>query len=71
VSQTQHADSALASIGTLAAKASPPLGVLAGAAAGVDWQKWVWVVTFFYIALQALLLIWDRLIKPHMPRKRP
>lgn len=58
----------LSALGVLAAKAAPPVGVLAGAAAGIDWQKWVWVVTFFYVALQAGLLVWDRLIKPHIGR---
>lgn len=55
-----------AALGSVAAKASPPIGVLAGAAAGIDWQKWVWVVTFLYIGLQLGLLIWDRIVKPNL-----
>ena len=66
----QETDSMLSALGVMAAKATPPVGVLAGAAVGIDWQKWVWVATFFWVALQTGLLIWDRLIKPHLgPRK--
>lgn len=47
-----------------------PATVVAGAAAGVDWQKWVWIATFIWLALQSLKFVWDWLIRPHIGRRR-
>jgi ABC-type Mn2+/Zn2+ transport system permease subunit len=62
---------AIESLGSLAAKSAPPITVLTGAAAGVNWQEWVWVATFAYIVLQFGLLFWDRIIKPNVRKPRP
>ena len=54
----------------IAAKASPPVAVLAGAAAGIDWQEWVWIATFCWIALQSAKLLWDWIGKPLWAKRR-
>lgn len=55
---------AASSLFAVAAKASPPVAVIAGAAAGIDWQKWVWIATFAYVVLQIGVLAWDRIVRP-------
>lgn len=48
----------LAEIGAEAAKASPPVAVLAVTAQGMTLQEWVYVATLGYILLQAAWLVW-------------
>jgi hypothetical protein len=41
-----------------AAKATPPLGVVAATLAGIDLQTWVYVAALVYTGLQGAYLIW-------------
>jgi len=41
-----------------AAKATPPLGVVAVTLAGIDLQTWVYVAALVYTVLQGAYLVW-------------
>jgi len=60
VSQSQHAESLFGA----AAKLTPPAGVVAASAAGINWQTIVWQLTAVYTVLMIAKLIWDWLLKP-------
>jgi hypothetical protein len=48
----------LADTGIEAAKASPPIAVLAVTAQGMTLQDWVFVLTLMYLAIQIGWLLW-------------
>jgi hypothetical protein len=53
-----------------AAKLSPPVGVVASAAVGFNWQTLVWQLTAAYTAVMLLKLLWDWIVHPAIKRRR-
>lgn len=47
------------SLAVIAAKAAPPVTVLATAAAGVNWQQIVWQLTALYLVVMTAKALWD------------
>jgi hypothetical protein len=58
-------------IGNGLIKLAPPVYVAGTSIMGVvDWQLWVYVLTFFYILMQMGQFAWEKWIKPNVRRRR-
>ena len=52
-------------------KIAPPVYVAGTSITGmIDWQMWVYIVTFFYVCAQFGQFAWEKWIKPNVKRRR-